>query len=156
MSNVVLCRSPAPKPHPVSFIVETDTSLVKSVRLNITESHYSMSLSNLIILVKLSIRYTLLHVRHILSCPKDSLPNQKHLNTLPKWPIVLTGSFPFGSNCEVPRCEVEGIKWNSAIRSICGTHGERWQVGNNRMTWQWTETLVEIRATLVDIRGTIK
>ena len=27
---------------------------------------------------------------------------------------------------------------------------------NNRMAWQWAETLVEIRGTLVDIRGTTK
>ena len=27
---------------------------------------------------------------------------------------------------------------------------------NNRMAWQWAETLVEIRRTLVDIRGTTK
>ena len=26
----------------------------------------------------------------------------------------------------------------------------------NRMAWQWTETLVEIRVTLADIRGTTK
>ena len=26
----------------------------------------------------------------------------------------------------------------------------------NRMTWQWAETLVEIRVTLADIRGTTK
>ena len=26
----------------------------------------------------------------------------------------------------------------------------------NRMAWQWAETLVEIRRTLADIRGTIK
>ena len=26
----------------------------------------------------------------------------------------------------------------------------------NRMAWQWAETLVEIRETLVDIRGTTK
>ena len=35
------------------------------------------------------------------------------------------------------------------------------EVGNgmmmdNRMAWQWTETLVEIRETLADIRGTTK
>ena len=27
-------------------------------------------------------------------------------------------------------------------------------VANNRMAWQWAETLVEIRGTLADIRGT--
>ena len=27
---------------------------------------------------------------------------------------------------------------------------------DNRMAWQWAETLVEIRETLVDIRGTTK
>ena len=27
---------------------------------------------------------------------------------------------------------------------------------SNRMAWQWAETLVEIRGTLVDIRGTTK
>ena len=27
---------------------------------------------------------------------------------------------------------------------------------HNRMAWQWAETLVEIRGTLADIRGTTK
>ena len=29
-------------------------------------------------------------------------------------------------------------------------------VASNRMAWQWAETLVEIRGTLADIRGTTK
>ena len=29
-------------------------------------------------------------------------------------------------------------------------------IAQNRMAWQWAETLVEIRGTLADIRGTTK
>ena len=32
----------------------------------------------------------------------------------------------------------------------------RTYVSPNRMAWQWAETLVEIRVTLADIRGTTK
>ena len=32
----------------------------------------------------------------------------------------------------VPRWEVEGSKWDNAVRDICRTHEERWQAGNNQ------------------------
>ena len=36
-------------------------------------------------------------------------------------------------------------------------HNGRLEAGSfNRMAWQWAETLVEIRVTLADIRGTTK
>ena len=38
----------------------------------------------------------------------------------------------------------KGLKW------------DHFQVFHNRMAWQWAETLVEIRVTLADIRGTTK
>ena len=34
--------------------------------------------------------------------------------------------------------------------------GKLWYLQHNRMAWQWAETLVEIRETLADIRGTTK
>ena len=41
---------------------------------------------------------------------------------------------------EFPQWELEGSKWNSAVRGICGTHDQtwqvrynQWQVGNNRI-----------------------
>ena len=36
------------------------------------------------------------------------------------------------------------------------THGGQHKIATNRMAWQWAETLVEIRGTLADIRGTTK
>ena len=47
---------------------------------------------------------------------------------------------------EVPRWEVEGSKWNSAVIGICGNHEERWQVRNklwqvgNNLDWFWSLT----------------
>ena len=32
----------------------------------------------------------------------------------------------------VPRWEVEGSKWNRAVRGNCGNLGGRWQVGNDQ------------------------
>ena len=70
------------------------------------------------------------------------------------------------------------IKRKNLFKSTCPTgsftcpgplgSGKRWALltyhqsvlwhlpGGNRMAWQWAETLVEIRGTLADIRGTTK
>ena len=45
-----------------------------------------------------------------------------------------------------------GLKCESTIEFVVRTSSNL--VGCNRMAWQWAETLVEIRGTLVDIRGT--
>ena len=44
------------------------------------------------------------------------------------------------------------------LKSICSQISARAKkkFNSNRMAWQWAETLVEIRGTLADIRGTAK
>ena len=41
-------------------------------------------------------------------------------------------------------------------KSVCGMGANQAAITMNRMAWQWAETLVEIRVTLADIRGTTK
>ena len=69
-----------------------------------------------------------------------------------KWRLVLydffwnTRSATCSHNIGHPDC-VMGESGDCSIYEPCTT---------NRMAWQWAETLVEIRGTLVDIRGTTK
>ena len=48
---------------------------------------------------------------------------------------------------------IDNIGSSNGLLTNCGITGDS---ADNRMAWQWAETLVEIRGTLADIRGTTK
>ena len=57
----------------------------------------------------------------------------------------------------VPRWEVKGSKWNSAVKSNCGNLGGRWQVGNNQ--WKvgnnidWFRYITALFPLLLDMKA---
>ena len=69
-----------------------------------------------------------------ISCRCWPTTNQGVVDSLPRSPINKAhyGVFSLALTVGVPRWKVGGSKWNSAVRGICGTHEDRWQVENNQ------------------------